>query len=189
MTVNDIFKLRVRHFVNGIQLKFENFMSLRHSFEKMIWRQLESIFLFYFEFTKNNFKRYKILSIHILLVVATLMSAGMGNGTWIPWDLCPGTRIPGFGTGIGTNSLGTLGTGKNIAGTVPGQKSLGQPNPKLWDHLGLQSHGIFSFGTQVPRTKILGTGSPVPCPPLVRRLAPLCINLTVTNYCIILYSN
>ena len=61
----------------------------------------------------------------------------MGNGTGIPWDLCPGTRIPGLGTGIGTDSLGTLGTGTNIAGTVPGQKSLGQPNPKLWDYLGL----------------------------------------------------
>ena len=23
---------------------------------------------------------------------------GMGNGTEIPWDLCPGTRIPGLGT-------------------------------------------------------------------------------------------
>ena len=61
----------------------------------------------------------------------------MGNGTGIPWDLCPGTRIPGLGTGIGTDSSGTLGTGTNIAGTVPGQKSLGQPNPKLWDYLGL----------------------------------------------------
>ena len=61
----------------------------------------------------------------------------MGNGTGIPWDLCPGTRIPGLGTGIGTDALGTLGTGTNIAGTVPGQKSLGQPNPKLWDYLGL----------------------------------------------------
>ena len=61
----------------------------------------------------------------------------MGNGTGIPWDLCPGTRIPGLGTGIGTDSSGTLGIGTNIAGTVPGQKSLGQPNPKLWDKLGL----------------------------------------------------
>ena len=45
--------------------------------------------------------------------------------------------VPGLGTGIGTGSLGTLGTGTNIAGTVPGQTSLGQPNPKLWDYLGL----------------------------------------------------
>ena len=48
-----------------------------------------------------------------------------------------GICVPGLGTGIGTDSPGTLGTGTNIAGTVPGQKSLGQPNPKLWDHLGL----------------------------------------------------
>ena len=41
--------------------------------------------------------------------------------------------------------LGTLGTGTNIAGTVPGQKSLGQPNAKLWDKLGLWSHGILEF--------------------------------------------
>ena len=65
------------------------------------------------------------------------VASGMGNGTGIPWDFCPGTRIPGLGTGIGTDSSGTLGTGTNIAGTVPGQKSLGQPNPKLWDKLGL----------------------------------------------------
>ena len=63
------------------------------------------------------------------------MSAGMGNGTGIPWDLCPGTRIPGLGTGIGTDSSGTLGTGRNIAGTVPGQNFLRQPNSKLWDNL------------------------------------------------------
>ena len=36
----------------------------------------------------------------------------MGNGTWIPWDLCPETDIPGLGTEIGTDSLWTLGTGK-----------------------------------------------------------------------------
>ena len=65
------------------------------------------------------------------------VGAGMGNGTGIPWDLCPGTRIPGLGTGIGTDSSGTLGTGTNIAGTVPGQKSLKQPTLKLWDKLGL----------------------------------------------------
>ena len=50
-----------------------------------------------------------------------------------------GTEIPRIGTGIGTDFLGTLGTSKNIAGTVPEQKSLGQPNPKLWDKLGLYS--------------------------------------------------
>ena len=32
----------------------------------------------------------------------------------------------------------------------------------LWD-----SPGIFSFGTQIQGTKIIGTGSPVPCPSLV----------------------
>ena len=48
-----------------------------------------------------------------------------------------GTQIPGLGTGIGTESLGTLGTETHIAGTVPGKKSLRQPNPKLWDKLGL----------------------------------------------------
>ena len=47
------------------------------------------------------------------------------------------TQIPGFGTWIGTDSLGTLGTGTNIAGTVAEQKSLGQPNPKVSDKLGL----------------------------------------------------
>ena len=54
------------------------------------------------------------------------------------------------GTRIGTNSLGTLRTGTNIAGTVPGQKSLGQPNPKLWDKSG-------------------PSGSPVQCPSLELR--------------------
>ena len=53
----------------------------------------------------------------------------MGNGTGISWDLCPGTEI----SGLGTDFLGTLGTGTNTAGTVRGQKSLRQANPKLWD--------------------------------------------------------
>ena len=48
-----------------------------------------------------------------------------------------GTGIPGLGTENGTYSLETLGTRTNIAETVPGQKSLGQPNPKIvtfsWD--------------------------------------------------------
>ena len=47
------------------------------------------------------------------------------------------TGIPGLGTEMRIESLMTLGIGTNIAGTVPGQKSLGQPNPKLWDKLGL----------------------------------------------------
>ena len=38
-----------------------------------------------------------------------------------------GIFVPGLGTGIGTDSPGTLGTGKNIAWTVPGQKIL-----KFW---------------------------------------------------------
>ena len=62
--------------------------------------------------------------------------SGMGNGTWIQWDLFPGTHIPGLGTGIETDSLGTLETGKNIAGTVPAQESLAQPNSSFgtsWD--------------------------------------------------------
>ena len=62
----------------------------------------------------------------------------MGNGTGIQWDLWPGTHIPGPRSGIGTVSLEALGTGTNIAGTVPGQKSLGHPNPKqVLDKLGL----------------------------------------------------
>ena len=39
----------------------------------------------------------------------------------------------GNGTGVGTGSLRTHETGENITGTVPGQKSLGHPNPKCWD--------------------------------------------------------
>ena len=68
----------------------------------------------------------------------------MDNGTGIPCDLCPLTEIPGLGTGIGTASLGALGTGTNIAETVPGQKSMGQPNPKL------KSQGQKSLGLAVP---------------------------------------
>ena len=52
-------------------------------------------------------------------------NSGMGNGTGIP------------GPGTWTDALGTNWTGTNIVGTVPGQKSLGQPNAKLWDKLGL----------------------------------------------------
>ena len=42
-----------------------------------------------------------------------------------------------FVPGLGTDYLETLWTGTNIASRVPGQKSLGQPNFKLWGHLGL----------------------------------------------------
>ena len=70
----------------------------------------------------------------------------MGNGTGIPWDLCPGTRIPGLGTGIGTDSPGTLGTGTNIAGTVSGIKSCGQSNLKLRGHLGVPSWDSRAMG-------------------------------------------
>ena len=48
--------------------------------------------------------------------------SGMGNGTEIPWDLCSGQESRDLGE-IGTDFLGTLGNGTNIAGTVPGQKS------------------------------------------------------------------
>ena len=41
------------------------------------------------------------------------------------------TEIPG----LRTDSLGTLGTVTNIAETVSGQTSLGQPNLKLWEKL------------------------------------------------------
>ena len=44
-------------------------------------------------------------------------------------------QIQGLGTWIGTDSLGTLETRTNIAGTA--KTSLGQPNPKVWDKLGL----------------------------------------------------
>ena len=46
------------------------------------------------------------------------------------------TGIPGLGIGMGIESLMTLGIGTNIAGTVSGQKSLGQPNPKFLNRLG-----------------------------------------------------
>ena len=72
----------------------------------------------------------------------------MGNRTRIPWDLCHGTQIQGLGTRIGTDSLGTLETGTNIAGTA--KISLGQPNPKVWDKLGLKSHGQKLLGMAVP---------------------------------------
>ena len=62
-----------------------------------------------------------------------------GNVGFFVWNCggWNGSPIMRHGTRIGTNSLGTLRTGTNIAGTVPGQKSLGPPNPKLWDHLRL----------------------------------------------------
>ena len=40
-----------------------------------------------------------------------------------------GIFVPGLGTGIKTDALGTLGSGTNIAGIVPGQKSLGLAVP------------------------------------------------------------
>ena len=91
--------------------------------------------------------------------------------------LCPGTRIPGLGTGIGTDSPGTLGTGRIIAGTVPGHKSCFSKNFEIpGPSLELESQAVprilpvakSSHGTQIPGTlgtgtKIFGTGSPVPC--------------------------
>ena len=64
-------------------------------------------------------------------------------------------------------------------GTVPGTRVPSSPknsgSPKVvpwdanpwdswdWDKNPWDSPGILSFGTQVPGTKIVGTGSPVPC--------------------------
>ena len=93
--------------------------------------------------------------------------SGMDNGTGIPLDFCSGTQNLGLGTWVRTVSLGTLRTGTNIAWTVPGQKSLGQPNPKLWksspmgwDKKRCDSPGILSSGTQVPGKKSFGVAVP-----------------------------
>ena len=51
---------------------------------------------------------------------------GMGDGTGIPWDCCPGTPVPGLGLGPGLISLGRLGLGRI---------SLGRPG--TWDLLGI----------------------------------------------------
>ena len=55
-----------------------------------------------------------------------LSRAGMGDGTGIPWDCCPGTPVPGLGLGPGLISLGRLGLGRI---------SLGRPG--TWDLLGI----------------------------------------------------
>ena len=70
-----------------------------------------------------------------------------------------GTEIPGLGTGIGTDSLGTLGTGKNIAGTVLEQKTLRQRNSKQSQESWLSRNrlmGLKSLGLLGLRQKSLG---------------------------------
>ena len=79
----------------------------------------------------------------------------MDNGTGIPWDLCPGTEIPGLGNAIRTDSLGTLATRTNIAWTVPGQK-ISETT---------ESQALGPLGT----LKNLGTVSLVPCTSLAYR--------------------
>ena len=58
--------------------------------------------------------------------------AGMGYGT----------EIPGPGTGIRTDYLGTLGTGTNIAGTIPRQK---WPRSGIGDFSGAYLRTIFNY--------------------------------------------
>ena len=78
----------------------------------------------------------------------------------------------------------TKGTGISLflekirnPGTVPGTQVPSSPNVVPWDANPWDSWDwdknpwdspvILSFGTQVRGTKNLGTGSPVPCPPLI----------------------
>ena len=49
----------------------------------------------------------------------------------------PGHESRDLGPGLGLILLGRLGLGQISLGQSRGQKSLGQPNPKLWDYLGL----------------------------------------------------
>ena len=101
-----------------------------------------------------------------------------------------GTGIPGLGTGMGTDSLGTE---KNIAGTVPGQffnpmgfhgtrypwdsESLGYFETRLGSRdlglglslillgrLGLGQISLEQFRVQWDGTKIAGTVRPMPIP-------------------------
>ena len=57
-----------------------------------------------------------------------------------------------------------------------------------WDENRWDSPGIVSFGTQVSGTKILGTGSPVPCSSLISRLEPQSrITITVDRFARVLF--
>ena len=84
----------------------------------------------------------------------------MGKGTGIPWDFFFGTQIPGLGTGIGTDSLWTLWTGTNIAGTVPRQKISETARSQGFGPLGTH---VFFRKLKNPGTVpgILGTGTEI----------------------------
>ena len=96
----------------------------------------------------------------------------MVNWTEIPWGFESRDTNPEILSPTELKSLGRLGLGVISLGPNQSQQfSLSQSRPmgqKLLGLLGLgqnhsDSHGILSFGTQVPDTKIFGTGSPVLC--------------------------
>ena len=129
-------------------MSFRNYYSRQKNHRK----NLSSSFV-----SKSNFKGINIFG-------RGLLNYGSGRKTqWAMGLESHGICVPGhasrdLGPGLGLILLGRLGLG---------QISLGQSRDKnLWDSQ------IPSFGTtwdsQVPGTKILGTGSPVPCPSLVK---------------------
>ena len=57
----------------------------------------------------------------------------MGDGTEIPWDLSPGTRVPGLGLGLGLIFVGLPGLGLIFVGQSRQGAGTGTENPGTWD--------------------------------------------------------
>ena len=63
----------------------------------------------------------------------------MGDGTEIPWDLSPGTRVPGLGLGLGLIFVGLPGLGLIFVGQSRQRAGTGTENPGTWDWPGQQN--------------------------------------------------
>ena len=101
----------------------------------------------------------------------------MGDGTEIPWDLSPGTRVPGLGLGLG---LIFVGQSRQGAGT-------GTENPGTWDSK-IPWDWLSPTGLQlIPRTNVKWHILNYPYP---QKLKPYnLVHCEILNFCIIESAN
>ena len=111
----------------------------------------------------------------------------MGDGTEIPWDLSPGTRVPGLGLGLGLIFVGLPGLGLIFVGQSRKSAGTGTENPGTWDSK-IPCDWLSPTGHQlIPRTNVKWQILNYPYP---QKLKPYnLVDCEILNFCIIESAN